>query len=90
MIRTLMLTGDAKETAIAIARQIRLLPSQSQGRGVSVSGAEIDRMADPDLQTVVKTASVFYRVTPRHKVRIVKALQVQSNQEKMFPYIFKN
>ena len=74
--RTLMLTGDAKETAIAISRQIRLLSDKSTARGSALSGSEIDRLSEVDLKTVVKSASIFYRVTPRHKVRIVKALQV--------------
>ena len=71
-----MLTGDAKETAIAIARQIRLVSGKASARGCSVSGNEVDRMTDADLESVVRSASVYYRVTPRHKVRIVKALQV--------------
>ncbi len=71
-----MLTGDAKETAIAISRQICLLSDKSTARGSALSGSEIDRLSEADLKTVVKSASVFYRVTPRHKVRIVKALQV--------------
>ncbi len=37
----------------------------------------VDRMSDADLQTVVRSAVVFYRVSPRHKVRIVKAVQVR-------------
>jgi len=74
-VRTLMLTGDAKETALAIARQISLLPSSAQARGSAISGTEIDRLSPTDLQSVVRSAAVFYRVTPKHKVRIVKALQ---------------
>ena len=73
-----MLTGDAKETAIAIGKQIGLVAPSCplDGRGVAVAGAEIDRLGEEDMRTLVKAASVFYRVTPRHKVRIVKALQV--------------
>ena len=43
-----------------------------------MSGTEIDRLEAADLQSVVRSAAVFYRVTPKHKVRIVKALQVTS------------
>ena len=71
-----MLTGDAKETAIAIARQINLMSGSAQTRGCAVSGNDMDRMNEVDLLTVVRSAVVFYRVTPKHKVRIVKALQV--------------
>lgn len=76
-VRTLMLTGDAKETAIAIGKQIGLVQQSCplDGRGVAVAGAEIDRLGEEDMRSLVKAASVFYRVTPRHKVRIVKALQ---------------
>ena len=85
-----MLTGDAKETAIAISRQIRLLSDKSTARGSALSGSEIDRLSEADLKTVVKSASVFYRVTPRHKVRIVKALQVtrlrQNSRYFFYPY----
>ena len=73
-----MLTGDAKETAIAVGKQIGLVSRNCapDGRGVAVSGAEIDQLGQDDLRTLVNAAAVFYRVTPRHKVRIVKALQV--------------
>jgi len=75
-VRTLMLTGDAKETAVAIAHQIRLINSSSNYEGqVAVSGPELDKYSDDDLKELVEVASVYYRVTPRHKLRIVKALQ---------------
>merc|ERR1719232_1188729 len=75
-VRTVMLTGDAKETALAIAEQIGLFGDQMMpARSGSVSGEDLDRMEDVDLQTVVRSVQVFYRVSPRHKVRIVSALQ---------------
>jgi len=76
-VRTVMLTGDAKETALAIADQVGLFgPDQSRpARSGSVSGEDLDRMEDADLATVVRSVQVFYRVSPRHKVRIVSALQ---------------
>ena len=76
MGRTIMLTGDAQETALGVSRQVGLLTHESSERGLCVSGGDLDRLSDADLGTVVRSASVFYRVTPRHKVRIVKALQV--------------
>jgi len=74
-VRTVMLTGDSRETALAIADQIGLFGSGQPGRGSSVAGEDLDRMPEPDLQTVVRSVQVFYRVSPRHKVRIVSALQ---------------
>ena len=74
-VRTVMLTGDARETALAIADQIGLFPGGQTARSGSVSGEDLDRMEDSDLQTVVRSVQVFYRVSPRHKVRIVSALQ---------------
>jgi len=74
-VRTVMLTGDAKETAIAIADQIGLFGDQRPVRSGAVAGEDLDRMGDADLQTVVRSVQVFYRVSPRHKVRIVAALQ---------------
>ena len=73
--RTVMLTGDARETAIAIGDQIGLFGDQRPVRSGAVSGEDLDRMGDADLQTVVRSVQVFYRVSPRHKVRIVAALQ---------------
>jgi len=73
--RTVMLTGDARETAIAIGDQIGLFGDQRPIRSGAVSGEDLDRMGDADLQTVVRSVQVFYRVSPRHKVRIVAALQ---------------
>ncbi|MFH1291108.1 MAG: cation-transporting P-type ATPase [archaeon] len=64
-----MITGDNKETAIAIAKQINLK------KGRVVVGKEIDRFSDDDLVRIVKTAVIFARVRPEHKLRIVKALK---------------
>eukprot|EP00090_Calanus_glacialis_P018320 TRINITY_DN2841_c0_g1_i1.p1 TRINITY_DN2841_c0_g1~~TRINITY_DN2841_c0_g1_i1.p1 ORF type:complete len:922 (+),score=301.16 TRINITY_DN2841_c0_g1_i1:143-2908(+) len=74
-VRTVMLTGDAKETALAIGDQIGLFGDQRPVRSGAVAGEDLDRMGDADLQTVVRSVQVFYRVSPRHKVRIVAALQ---------------
>lgn len=74
-VRTVMLTGDAKETALAIGDQIGLFGEQRPVRSGAVAGEDLDRMGDADLQTVVRSVQVFYRVSPRHKVRIVAALQ---------------
>lgn len=68
-IRTIMVTGDYPATAASIARQSGISSE------IVVTGAEMDRMTDADLQTIVKECYVFARTTPEHKYRIVKALQ---------------
>ena len=76
-VRTVMLTGDARETALAIGDQIGLFgeAGRQAARSGSVGGEDLDRMDEADLRTVVRSVQVFYRVSPRHKVRIVSALQ---------------
>ena len=69
-VDVLMLTGDHPSTAEAIAAELDLL----DGRPV-VTGPQLDTLADPDLTQLVRDASVFARVSPTHKVRIVAALQ---------------
>jgi Ca2+-transporting ATPase len=70
-IRVVMVTGDYKETAAAIGRNIGLLA----GGDVVLSGAEIDAHDDEQLATVLDRVSVFARVSPQHKVRVVDALK---------------
>jgi len=75
-VRTVMLTGDAKETALAVGEQVGLFGEGGRPvRSGAVGGEDLDRMSESDLQTVVRSVQVFYRVSPRHKVRIVAALQ---------------
>lgn len=70
-IRTIMVTGDHPLTAQYIAKQVGILSS-----GTTVlAGNDLDSLSDAELQTMVKTVSVFARATPDHKYRIVKALQ---------------
>ena len=64
-----MITGDAKETAIAIGSQLGMQNTQA------MSGNEIDGLNDTQLSMNVVASSVFYRMTPQHKLRIVKCLQ---------------
>jgi Ca2+-transporting ATPase len=67
-IRTIMVTGDHPQTAVYIARSVSI-PSESV-----LTGEELDRLSDEELQETVKTVSVFARTTPEHKYRLVKAL----------------
>ena len=68
-INVKMITGDNKETAIAIAKEIGLLD------GKVLEGFQIDDFSDEELKKIIKDVSVFARVKPEHKLRIVKALK---------------
>jgi len=70
-IRTIMITGDYPNTAHAIAENIGML---KHGRGV-MTGAQLDALSDNELREVINKTSVFARVSPEHKMRIVDALQ---------------
>jgi len=70
-IRTIMITGDYPNTAHAIAETIGML---KHGRGV-MTGAQLDALSDDGLRDVINKTSVFARVSPEHKMRIVDALQ---------------
>ena len=72
-IRPVMITGDHKITASAIAKDLGIM---NDADGV-LSGAEVEEMSDEQLQSQVGNVSVFARVAPEHKVRIVKAFQSQ-------------
>lgn len=68
-IRPVMITGDHKLTAIAIARELNIISDESE----VITGAELDRISDGEFLEMVKKYSVYARVSPEHKVRIVKA-----------------
>lgn len=70
-IKPVMITGDHKITATAIAKQIGILKDPSE----AIEGYEIEGLTDQELQEKVQDFSVFARVTPEHKIRIVKAWQ---------------
>ena len=69
-IRTIMITGDHPNTALAIAQQIGLPHSQK-----CITGVEIEACSDEDLRELIPHISVFARVIPEHKLRIIRALQ---------------
>ncbi|MDG3086343.1 cation-transporting P-type ATPase [Vibrio hannami] len=71
-VRTVMITGDHALTAAAIARQIGIIRSEED---LVVTGVELDEMSDEQLQEICPKVAVFARVTPEHKLRIVKAQQ---------------
>jgi Ca2+-transporting ATPase len=68
-IRTAMITGDHKETAIAIARELGL----HRDDGVALSGSELDGLSDEQLAQRVERVTVYARVSAEHKLRIVQA-----------------
>lgn len=70
-IKPVMITGDHKITAAAIAKRIGILQNISE----ACEGSEIDSMTDEELQQFVEHTSVYARVSPEHKIRIVKAWQ---------------
>ncbi|MBR2474904.1 MAG: calcium-translocating P-type ATPase, PMCA-type [Clostridia bacterium] len=68
-IRPIMITGDHKDTAVAIAMELGIIDNASE----AITGAELDRISDEDFETVVEKYSVYARVQPEHKTRIVNA-----------------
>lgn len=70
-IRTVMITGDHKVTATAIAKQIGIFEEGD----IALSGVELDKMSDEELAEKLEHVSVYARVSPEHKIRIVDAWQ---------------
>ena len=68
-IRPVMITGDHKDTAVAIAKELGIITDASQ----AITGAELDQIPDDRINEAVKKYSVYARVQPEHKVRIVNA-----------------
>ncbi|MCR5505557.1 MAG: calcium-translocating P-type ATPase, PMCA-type [Bacilli bacterium] len=74
-ITTIMITGDHKTTALAIAKTLGIASDMKQ----AMSGDEIDKLSPEELQEAVKTVRVFARVSPENKVSIVKAIKANGN-----------
>ena len=68
-IRAVMITGDHRDTAVAIAKELGIITDESQ----AVTGAELDRLSDEQLRERVTEYGVYARVQPEHKTRIVNA-----------------
>ncbi|NWX86165.1 AT2C2 ATPase, partial [Nothoprocta pentlandii] len=66
-----MITGDALETAVAIGQNIGLC----NGKLKAMSGEELEHLAESELTAAVKNVSIFFRTSPKHKLKIIKALQ---------------
>jgi Ca2+-transporting ATPase len=74
-IKTVMITGDHANTAFAIAKELNITKDASQ----VMSGSELDKMTEEDLFSKIDNIRVFARVSPEHKVKIVKALKAKGN-----------
>jgi Ca2+-transporting ATPase len=72
-IRTVMITGDHKDTAVAIAKELGMMEPGEQ----AISGAELNQLSDDELRDRVKAAAVYARVTAEHKLRVVRAWKQQ-------------
>ena len=70
-IKTVMITGDHKITATAIAKKLGILENENE----AITGQELEKMSDEELEKNVRQYSVYARVSPEHKVRIVRAWQ---------------
>ena len=68
-IRPIMITGDHKDTAVAIATELGIITDASQ----AITGAELNEISDEDFESAVENYSVYARVQPEHKTRIVNA-----------------
>ncbi len=74
-IKSVMITGDHKLTAVAIAKELGIL---KEG-GMALTGAEVDRLSDEEFEALAGKIDVYARVSPAHKMRIIEALQKNGN-----------
>jgi Ca2+-transporting ATPase len=74
-IKTIMITGDHKNTAFAIAKELGIAEDPSQ----AIFGTELDKLSEEELSARIDNLRVFARVSPEHKVKIVKAFKARGN-----------
>ncbi|MFH1056978.1 MAG: calcium-translocating P-type ATPase, SERCA-type [Candidatus Micrarchaeota archaeon] len=75
-IRVVMITGDNKETALAVAKELGIVERDS----LVLTGSDLDEATDEELVGIARKAAVYARVSPEHKLRIVKALKADGRQ----------
>jgi len=71
-IKTVMITGDHLKTAVAVAKEMKIISGEKQK---VLSGSDLDNLSDAQLANLVNDVAVYARVSPKHKLRIVKALK---------------
>ncbi|MFT8313678.1 MAG: calcium-translocating P-type ATPase, PMCA-type [Clostridium sp.] len=74
-IKTIMITGDHKNTAFAIAKELGIAETENE----TISGTELDKLSQDELNSRIDSLRVFARVSPEHKVNIVKAFKTKGN-----------
>jgi len=74
-IKAVMITGDHEMTATAIAKEIGILKEE----GLVLTGAELDKISEEELERIVGDVAVYARVSPEHKIRIVRALKAKGH-----------
>ena len=70
-IKAVMITGDHKDTAVAIGKQLNIIANETE----AITGAELDQMSEEKLKRIIYNISVYARVQPDHKVRIVECFK---------------
>ena len=78
-VRVLMLTGDYKETAIAISKEIGLIPKEVHEEGRVMTESDVKDISDDELKIILEKAVIFARVTPETKLRVARLLQEEGN-----------
>lgn len=74
-IKTVMITGDFKDTAFAIAKELGMAETEDE----AMMGDELNKVSDEELREIVKRVKVYARVSPEHKVRIISALKANGD-----------
>ena len=74
-IKVVMVTGDHRLTAVAVAKELNLIGENGREEGSVLTGAELDKLGDEEFENLVEDLVIYARVSPEHKVRIVKALR---------------
>jgi len=76
-IKVVMVTGDHKLTAMAVAKELNLIGENEDEEGRVLTGAELDKFSNKEFEKIVEDVVIYARVSPEHKVRIVKALKAK-------------